>query len=168
MLSLAEADYGAAMKRGFLEASGQWVVNFDIDYFSADFLRSLLSQPAEVSLVIGSKRDPDSEDRRPLLRRVATKVFNLLLRTILDSKVSDTHGMKGFRRPLVDALAAEVTSTKDLYDTELVVRAERGGFEIVEVPVVVEEMRSARSSLISRAPRTVRGLFRIRSLLDES
>lgn len=167
VISRTEADYGAAMKHGFLEASGDWVVNFDIDYFSADFLRSLLSQPDDVSLVIGSKRDPDSEDRRPLLRRVATKVFNLLLRSILGSKVSDTHGMKGFRRDLIDALAADVVSTQDLYDTELVVRAERSGYTIVEVPVVVEEMRSARSSLISRAPRTVRGLFRIRSLLKD-
>lgn len=163
--SLPTPDYGAAMRHGFLEADTDWVVNFDIDYFSADFLHQLLEQPAEVDLVIGSKRDPASQDRRPLIRRVATRVFNLLLRTILASQVTDTHGMKGFRRELVADLAPQVLSTTDLFDTELVVRAERAGYAIVEVPVVVAEMRTAKSSLIKRAPRTVAGLIRMRSFL---
>ncbi|HWB89199.1 MAG TPA: glycosyltransferase [Acidimicrobiia bacterium] len=163
--TLPFADYGGAMRHGFLAADGDWVVNFDIDYFSGEFLRQLVTQPPDVDLVIGSKRDPLSEDRRPLIRRIATRVFNLLLRVILGSKVSDTHGMKGFRRALVEDVAPQVVSTKDLFDTELVVRAERAGYEIIEVPVIVAEMRAARSSLIKRAPRTIAGLLRIRRLL---
>lgn len=160
--SLPAADYGAAMRHGFLAARGDWVVNFDIDYFSGEFLARLLTQPPDIDLVIGSKRDPGSEDRRPFVRRVATRVFNLLLRVILGSRVSDTHGIKGFRRALVEDIAPQVISTKDLFDTELVVRAERAGYRIVEVPVVVAEMRTARSSLIKRAPRTIAGLIRMR------
>jgi len=162
--SLSTADYGAAMRHGFLEAEGDWVVNFDIDYFSAEFLKQVISTP-DADLVIGSKRNPSSEDRRPLIRRLATWVFNLMLRTILGSKVSDTHGMKAFRRALVDELAGLVVSRQDLYDTELVIRAERYGYRIVEVPVVVEEIRAARSSLVKRVPRTVVGLIRIRRTL---
>jgi glycosyltransferase AglD len=164
VISLLEPDYGAAMRHGFLEADGDWVVNFDIDYFSAAFLRQV-SSLQDVDLVIGSKRDPGSEDRRPLIRRVATRVFNVLLRLILDSGVSDTHGMKAFRGDLVTRLAPSVVSRQDLFDTELVVRAERSGYRIAEVPVVVEEMRIARSSLVKRVPRTVRGLFQIRRTL---
>jgi hypothetical protein len=166
VMSLDAPDYGAAMRAGFLEADADWVVNFDIDYFSADFLDTVLSQPDDVALVIGSKRDAGSEDRRPWLRRVATFVFNILLRTILHSHVSDTHGMKGFRRSLVKDLVPQVRSTKDLFDTELVVRAERAGYRIVEVPVVVEEIRSARSSILKRVPRTLAGLFAIRRSLS--
>jgi glycosyltransferase involved in cell wall biosynthesis len=168
VLSLEQPDYGAAMRHGFLEADGDWVVNFDIDYFSADFLRRVLVLDDD-DLVIASKRDPSSEDRRPLIRRLATFVFNLLLRTILGSHVSDTHGMKAFRRDLVSNVVPLVTSRQDLFDTELVVRAERLGYRIQEVPVVVEELRVARSSLVRRVPRTIRGLLRIRAVLrDES
>jgi glycosyltransferase involved in cell wall biosynthesis len=166
VLTLGVADYGEAMHRGFSEAAGDWVVNFDIDYFSAEFLHKVLAS-GSLDIVIGSKRDPASEDRRPLIRRVATLVFNLLLRTILGSKVSDTHGMKAFRRALVEDLGPLVVSRKDLYDTELVIRAERSGYRITEVPVVVEELRTARSSLIKRVPRTIVGLFRIRKLLRD-
>ena len=164
VLSLAQPDYGGAMRHGFLQADGNWVVNFDIDYFSADFLRQVLSLD-DADLVIASKRDPGSEDRRPMIRRLATCVFNLLLRTILVSGVSDTHGMKAFRRQLVSEITPAVVSRKDLFDTELVIRAERAGYRIREVPVVVEEMRVARSSLVKRVPRTILGLFRIRRAL---
>ena len=163
--SLPEPNYGAAMRQGFLAATGDWVINFDIDYFSAEFVRTVLAQPESVDIVIGSKRDPDSDDQRPALRRLATKVFNLLLTVILNSKVSDTHGMKGFRKNLVAELAPPVLSTQDLCDTELVIRAERAGYRIVEVPVTVEEIRQAKSSLIKRAPRTVAGMFKIRRAL---
>lgn len=165
VITLEEADYGAAMRHGFLRAKGQWVVNFDIDYFSADFLRTVLGMGV-CEIVIASKRDPGSEDRRSLLRRMATRVFNILLETILDSEVSDTHGMKAFRDDLIAELAPKVVSRQDLFDTELVIRAERAGHKICEVPVVVEEMRVARSSLVKRVPRTVMGLWEIRKLLE--
>lgn len=166
VLSLPEADYGGAMREGFLRSSGRWVVNFDIDYFSPGFLRDVLAAEGRADLVIGSKRDPASEDRRSPFRRIATRVFNILLRVLVASRVSDTHGMKGFSRQLVDDLAPRVASRQDLFDTELVLRAERSGYRIVEVPVVVEEMRPARSSLLKRVPRTLRGLWRIRRLLS--
>lgn len=162
--SLPDPDYGAAMREGFLRAEGDWVVNFDVDYFSARFLSRVLELVDEADLVIASKRDPGSHDQRSVLRRLATLVFNLLLRALFSSSVSDTHGMKAFRRELVDGLAPLVVSRQDLFDTELVIRAERSGYRIREVPVVVTEMREGRS-LIRRVPRTLRGLWRIRRIL---
>lgn len=164
VIQLPRPDYGEAMKTGFELASGDWVVNVDIDYFSADFFRAVLDSGADI--VIGSKRDPGSDDRRPLVRRLATAVFNLILRAMFSSRVSDTHGMKGFRRHVIETFVPITVSRTDLFDTELVLRAERGGCRIEEVPVVVEELREARSSLFRRVPRTLRGLWHIRRLLS--
>lgn len=166
VVQLPTPDYGEAMKAGFELAKGEWVVNVDIDYFSADFFQAVVN--SEADLVIGSKRDPDSDDRRPPVRRLATAVFNLLLRLLLASHVSDTHGMKGFRSGVVDEFVPLTVSRTDLFDTELVLRAERAGRRIQEVPVIVEELREARSSLLRRVPRTLRGLLRIRRILAES
>jgi len=163
VIQLPVADYGEAMKTGFEMAEGAWVINVDIDYFSAQFFRLVLASDAD--LVIGSKRDPGSDDRRPLVRRLATGVFNLLLRLLFRSGVSDTHGMKGFRKSVIDEFVPVTLSRTDLFDTELVLRAERAGRRIQEVPVVVEELREARSSLFRRVPRTLRGLWRIRRIL---
>jgi glycosyltransferase involved in cell wall biosynthesis len=166
LISLAVADYGTAMREGVLAAKGEWIVTFDIDYFSAVFLDRLKVESEHADVIIASKRDPLSEDRRPPFRRLATFGFNLLLRVILGSKVSDTHGIKAFRSVTTRPHAELVASRKDLYDTELVIRMERAGARIVEVPVIVEELRPARSALIKRVPRTIRGLLAIRELLN--
>lgn len=165
VLRLPDPDYGAAMRRGFETARGDWVVNFDIDYFSGDFLVAALRLADRADIVLASKRAPGAEDRRSVFRRVATWGFNLLLRALFRSRVSDTHGMKLVRRQVVADIVPGVRSTRDLFDTELVIRAERAGYRIAEVPAVVEELRAARSSFVGRIPRTILGLWRIRRAL---
>ena len=162
VISLPTADYGAAMREGFLTTGGEWAINFDIDYFSGQFLNRVLELAEDADLVLASKRAQGAEDRRSPFRRFATWFFNQILRFGLGSSVSDTHGMKAIRREVVAKIAPECHSTQDLFDTELVVRAERAGYRIVEVPAVVEEKRETRSHLIARVPRTLRGIAAIR------
>ena len=165
VISLAEADYGAAMRAGFTAAAdSDWVVNFDIDYFSVPFVVNLLDSASDV--VIASKRAPGSDDRRSVLRRTGTLTFNMLLRLLFGSHVSDTHGIKGFRGQVIRELVPKVIRDQDLFDTELVLRAEKAGFRITEVPIVVDELRAARSSFIRRVPRTVSGLIQLRRSLS--
>lgn len=163
VLHLADANYGLAMRTGFAEASGDWVVNFDIDYFSGPFVAGLATQSADI--VIASKRAPGSRDERSRFRRAGTYVFNLVLRTALGSRVSDTHGIKAFRSAVLAEHLASVVSNEDLFDTELVLRAERAGAQIAEVPIVVVERRAARTPYVRRIPRTIAGVARLRRLL---
>ncbi len=162
VLRLPEPDYGAAMRAGFLAATGGWRVNFDIDYYSGTFLAEVLRRAGEADVVLASKRAEGADDRRSLLRRFATLVFNVILRTLFRSGVSDTHGMKAVRAEVVERLLPQITSTKDLFDTELVLRAERAGYRIVEVPALVEELRQTSQGLFKRVPRTLAGLARLR------
>ncbi len=165
VMSLPIADYGAAMRDGFEATDGDWAVNFDIDYFSGDFLSVVLDVGADADIVLASKRAPGADDRRSRFRRFATWAFNKLLRYGLGSGVSDTHGMKAIRRRVIADIAPRCSSTQDLFDTELVVRAERAGYRIVEVPATVEEKRETKSSLVTRVPRTLRGVIAIRRSL---
>jgi glycosyltransferase involved in cell wall biosynthesis len=167
VLTLPQPDYGAAIRAGLLAASGDWVVTFDLDYYSGRFIDQLREVRDRADVVIASKRAPGSEDHRSLVRRSGTRVFNVLVRTMLGTHVSDTHGIKAFARVVIDELADRVISTKDLFDTELVVRAERSGFRIVEVPVTVQEQREARSSYVRRVPRALAGLVQLRSVLSK-
>ena len=165
VLRLPEPNYGAAMRAGFIATTSDWVVNFDIDYFSADFLRAALALSDDADVVLASKRAKGAEDRRTMFRRLGTFGFNLLLKLLFGSKVSDTHGMKMIRGSLARELTPRVISDLDLFDTELVIRAERAGARIREVPARVEELREARSSFLSRVPRTLVGMWRIRRAL---
>ena len=100
--------------------------------------------------------------RRSPLRRLVSRVFVLVLRVLFDPRVDDTHGIKLFRRDVVDTYLPRTRSTKDLFDTELVLRARRGGVAVGALPVVVEEKRKARSSILRRIPRSLVGLGRLR------
>jgi hypothetical protein len=75
--------------------------------------------------------------------------------------------MKALRREVVAEIAPDVRSTQDLFDTELVVRAERAGYRIVEVPALVEEKRATNASLVTRVPRTLTGVWQIRRALSQ-
>lgn len=163
ILRLPHGDYGAALRHGFQHASGHWIVSFDIDYYDVPFLQALSTSEADV--VLASKRHSESADERSPYRRFATVVFNRLLKAIVGSELSDTHGIKALRRPWVTELVDDVVHNQDLFDTELVLRAERAGAVIDEVPIAVVERREARSSLLARVPRTVRGLFQLRDAL---
>ncbi len=162
VLRLPDPDYGAAMRAGFLAATGEWRVNFDIDYFSGDFLAAVLEAAPNADLVLASKRAPGADDQRSRVRRLATRVFNLILRVVFGSRVTDTHGMKAVRAKVVERLVPQVASTKDMFDTELVLRAERVGYRIVEIPAAVVELRDTDQGLLKRVPRTLVGIARLR------
>lgn len=160
VVSLTEPDYGAAMRAGFLAARGDVIVNFDADYYDLDFVKRALLQDAEI--VVAAKSLVDSEDTRAFLRRLASRTFGWFVRSMLKLQVSETHGMKLFHRRATQQIALAVGSTKDLFDTELIAKAEWAGLTIAELPIRTVEMRHSRSGILRRVPRTIWGLFKIR------
>jgi glycosyltransferase involved in cell wall biosynthesis len=163
-----EANYGRALRHGLLEAQGDAVVNFDTDYFDLDFLAAAVDRVLTTggpAIVVGSKRAAGANDTRAPLRKVATWIFSTILRVAFGLKVSDTHGMKAMRRAAVAPYAEACFSGQDLFDTELILRIERAGLGTGEIPVAVHELRPARSSFLSRVPRTLRGLCNLRIAL---
>lgn len=165
VLTSSAPDYGGAMRAGVLATKAPYIFVFDIDYYSIPFLEKAFSLLKKNDIVIASKLAPDSEDRRSIVRKIITHGFSLSLRMLFNTNVKETHGMKAFRRKKIKPIIKNTRMAKDLFDTELIVRAERGGLRIKEIPVAIEEKRPARSSMLKRIPRTVIGLFLLRYFL---
>jgi glycosyltransferase involved in cell wall biosynthesis len=166
-LRLPEANYGAALRSGFIAASGDVVVNFDVDFVDLGFLSEALSclGSTDIAMVVGSKRAPGSLDRRSPGRRAVTAAFSLLLRYGFGLGVSDTHGIKAMRRELVEPFVHASRLGGDVFDTELVLRLERAGLRVVEIPVAVAEVRPARTPIWLRIPRSLLRLAQLRIML---
>jgi hypothetical protein len=140
-------------------------VIFDADYYDLDFLDRALARldgPGSPAIVVGSKRAPGTRDDRPFPRRLITATFAAALRVGFGLGVSDTHGMKALDREAVAPIARRCRNGRDLFDTELVLRADREGVPVVELPVTVVERRPSRTSIAGRAARSAVGLVRLR------
>lgn len=163
VFSLGEPNYGAALRRGILEARGRFVMCDEIDLCDTDFqARALeLLRAGDVDLVVGSKAMPGAADQRPFVRRLATRTINGLLRLLLGFRGTDTHGLKAFRRDALEGTVQRCVVDKDLFASEFVVRAQRESIRGVEIPVFIEEKRPPSIQLTRRVPRVLRDLVRL-------
>lgn len=162
--SLGEPNYGKALKRGILLARGEIVVCDEIDLCDTDFYARALAllDAYEADLVVGSKVLGGSSDERPFLRHFATLVINGMLRVSLGFKGTDTHGLKAFRRESLVPVVERCIVDKDLFASELVIRAERSNsVRIKEIPVRVLEKRPPSIHLFRRVPNVLKGIARL-------
>jgi uncharacterized protein (DUF2236 family) len=88
-------------------------------------------------------------------------VINGILRVTLGFRGTDTHGLKAFLResmvPVVNACVVD----KDMFASELVIRAGRMGREVIEIPVVVHEKRRPTINLVRRVPNVMKNVGRL-------
>ena len=160
-LSVASADYGKALREGLVQATGTYVANFDVDLYDLHFLEAAIARMAAdggPSIIVATKRGEGAVDTRHWTRRVVTGVFSMMLKVGFGLKVSDTHGMKVMRRGDVVDTARRCLFGTDLFDTELVLRTERAGLLTDEIGVTIEEKRPARTPIVGRIARSLRGL----------
>ena len=162
IISNPEPNYGNALKTGFEIAKNDLVISFDIDYYSESFLSEALKLESEYSGITASKRLGSSEDGRRFIRRLATNFFVILLKTLFGTKLSDTHGMKAIKKSEIEKFLPKVISTQDIFDTELLIRIEKNGGKIKEVPAKVNEIRPSVSLIYKRIPRTLKSLIKLR------
>jgi glycosyltransferase involved in cell wall biosynthesis len=161
--SLGEPNYGKALRRGITEARGRWVLCDEIDLCDTDFHQRALEllRHGDADFVVGSKAMKGASDQRPLFRRAATRVINGMLRVALDFRGTDTHGLKAFDRTTVAPIVDACVIDRDLFASELVIRAGRAGLRILEIPIRLAEKRPPAINLVKRVPRVLSGLARL-------
>lgn len=156
-------NYGAALKRGILEARGKLVVCDEIDLCDMNFYDAALPllQADQADMVVGSKAARGATDRRPLLRRLATRVHNKLLRLTLSFRGTDTHGLKAFHRERLVPVIRACVVDRDVFASELVIRAWRQGLRVMEIPVQLHEKREPSVHLLKRVPNVLKSVAKL-------
>lgn len=163
IISMGEPNYGRALKEGILLSRGEFVVCEEIDLCDTDFHRRAIEilETGEADLVIGSKLASGAEDERPVFRHVASIAYSSMLRILLGFRGTDTHGLKAFRRSaLLDVVSACLVD-KDVFASEFVIRADRGGVRTREIPVKVKEKRPPSINLWKRVPNVLKSVAKL-------
>ncbi len=163
VISAGEPNYGRALRLGMLAARAPIVICDEIDLCDTDFHQRAVAllEGGRADLVIGSKLIGGASDERPLIRHAASVLYTGVLRTLLGFRGTDTHGLKAFRRERLLEVANQCVSDRDVFASELVIRAYRGGLEVVEIPVRVVEKRRPSINLVKRVPNVLRNLGKL-------
>jgi len=163
MISIGQPNYGLAMRQGILEARGRYVICDEIDLLDTEFYARAMAllERSDTELVVGSKAMVGSNDQRPLFRRMATLVYNGMLRVVCRYPGTDTHGLKAFRRDALLETARRCVLDRDVFASEFVIRAHREGKKVVEIPFAVREKRPPSIRLIKRVPHVVKSVAKL-------
>jgi glycosyltransferase involved in cell wall biosynthesis len=164
-IHLEKADYGRALREGFLAGREAYLANFSVDFMDVDFLHVALSRLERCDLVLGSKYVAAHQDQRPAARRICGRLLSGFVRMLFHLPVADTHGLLAMRRENLLPLLEACRFGNEVFDTELVVRAHRAGVPMCEIPVAVEEQRPTRLGSAKRAGRMLAQLAQLRLVL---
>jgi dolichol-phosphate mannosyltransferase len=145
---------GPAYIAGFREAlagGAGFVLEMDAD-FSHDpaYLPRLLEAAKRADVVLGSRYvDGGGVSDWGPLRRAVSRGGSTYARLVLGVKERDlTGGFKCFRREVLEAIDFDDIATHGYaFQVEMTYRAIRGGFRVVEVPIVFRERRVGSSKM---------------------
>jgi glycosyltransferase involved in cell wall biosynthesis len=156
-------NYGQALRLGILSARGELVICEEIDLCDVDFhLQALaLLRADRADFVIGSKLAGGARDERPAIRHHASQLYNAVLRWLFDFHGTDTHGLKAFRRRAVLPIVQACQIDRDVFSSELTIRAYRSPLRVVEIPVRVLEKRPPSVDLWRRLPGVATDLWHL-------
>ena len=130
---------GAAFATGVERARGDYVLLADVDLSTP--LEELSTLTAAVwdgaDIVIGSRAVPGAVvERGPAHRKLTGSVFNSAVRLLTGLRLRDTqNGFKLFRTDALRQLVRDQACPGFAFDVELLMRADRAGLRIDEVPI---------------------------------
>jgi dolichyl-phosphate beta-glucosyltransferase len=149
---------GAAVRAGMQRARGALRLMADADGATPilEVKRLEAAVQGGADLVVGSRAlaDPSVVVRARMHRRLSGQIFIALARALGVRQVVDTQcGFKLFRAPVADDLFGALRTDGFGFDVELVLRAQRRGYRIAEVPVNWADQPGSQVGVLKDGPR---------------
>ena len=157
---------GLALRHVWSSSEADIVAYMDADLSTGldaflPLIAPLLSGHSDLS--VGSRLAHGAQVVRGPKREIISRVYNLLLRTVLSARFSDAQcGFKAGRTEVIRALLPTVADDTWFFDTELLMLAQRKGLRIYQVPVTWTEDPDSTVEIVRTALADLRGVVRLR------
>ncbi len=160
------AGKGAAVRRGMLEARGEYVLFCDADNATPfEEIEKFWPFVADFPVIIGSRYLKESRVvvQQPLVRRLLSRVGNLLVQVMLLPGYPDTQcGFKLFSAAAADHIFNKLTLERWGFDMEILAIAKLKHLAVKQVPVNWLDQTNSKIQSSSVFARTLLELFKIR------
>ena len=164
-LHLDRKGRGLALRRAWSASDAEVVAYMDVDLSTnLDALLPLVAPlvSGHSDVAIGSRLAPGARVARRPKRELISRGYNLILRTVLATRVRDAQcGFKAVRAGVAQRLVPAIKDDGWFFDTELLLLAERNGLRIHEVPVDWIDDADSRVHVLSTAIGDLRGTLRM-------
>jgi dolichyl-phosphate beta-glucosyltransferase len=141
---------GGAIQAGVAVARGDAVAFVDADLSSPpDAIEAAfeLVESGKADVVVTTRVHPEAviPTPPPFGRRYAGKSFNVLIRSLGLTELSDTQcGLKAYTAEAARTLYADLRSKRFAFDVEVIARAEQAGLTLLELPIEWSHVEASR------------------------
>src|ERR1700722_877840 len=167
VLRLDRPNYGTALKVGLQAAGAPFAYVINVDFWDPLFLRWSWANRHQYDVILGSKRADPTLNKLPPYRKFLSAGLNLIFQVFFDFVGRDTHGQKLVRLAAFRDIIPKCIMQRGQFDTELTMRALRGGLWVAEVPVPIAEKRSPRNLMLAKIWRNFADLVRLRRVMRQ-
>jgi glycosyltransferase involved in cell wall biosynthesis len=156
---------GAAVIEGFKHSTGDYIGFVDADgAFDYDDITKIINGLKNSDCVIASKWKGQSFSsvKQPITRRIAGRIWNFFVRTMLDLDIHDTQaGLKFLRREVFESMGKNFVCKGFEFDVELLFKIKEKGFKIKEMYTPIKNVKKTTFKPV-HIPKMFLGLIRLR------
>jgi len=142
---------GGAVIEGFKIAKGKLIGFVDADGSTdVSAFYDLVKKINGYDAIIASRWLKQSivEPKQPLTRRIASRIFNLLVRILFGLNLHDTQcGAKLFKKQAIKDVLPLLGLTRWAFDVDLLYQLKRKGYKILEIPTVWRDKAGSKLNL---------------------
>lgn len=165
-LQLPQRGRGRALRQAWSQSDADVMCYTDVDLSTelAALPKMVHSIVADgFDLATGSRLLPQSRTTRSFKREFISRSYNLFIKAVLWTSFSDAQcGFKAISRSAMADLIPQVQDQAWFFDTELLVLAEKKGYQIADIPVEWIEDDDSRVKIVKTAWDDIKGVFRVR------
>ena len=158
---------GFAARQGVLASKGEYVLLTDADLSApikeVERLMRALKEGNDVAVGSRAIHAEGCEVQQTLKRRIAGRVFNFFVQTLVVRGIRDTQcGFKCFKKEAAHLLFSKQKLDGFCFDVEVLYLAKKNGLKIKEVPVMWRQGANSKVRLFRDSILMLKDLFHIR------